>query len=137
MDFKTSYCDFDCVACTTVCPSGAILPQDVESKHIIQLGKTRFVKENCVVYSEKTDCGACAEHCPTKAVKMELDPEVNMKAPSITEDICIGCGACEFACPTKPYKAIYIESNGVHEVAQKPKEEKIDEKVDFTEEFPF
>ncbi len=137
MDFKTSYCDFDCVACTTVCPSGAILPQDVESKHIIQLGKTRFVKENCVVYSEKTDCGACAEHCPTKAVKMELDPEVNMKAPSITEDICIGCGACEFACPTKPYKAIYIESNEVHHVAQKPKEEKIDEKVDFTEEFPF
>ena len=137
MDFKTSYCDFDCVICTEVCPSGAILPQDVETKHTIQLGKTRFVKDNCVVYSEKTDCGACAEHCPTKAVKMVLDPEINKKAPSITEDLCIGCGACEYACPTKPYKAIYIESNEIHQIAEKPKEEQIDQNVDYSEEFPF
>jgi len=137
MDFKTSYCDFDCVICTEVCPSGAILPQDVETKHLIQLGKTKFVKDNCIVYTEKTDCGACAEHCPTKAVKMVLDPEVNKKAPSITEDICIGCGACELACPTKPYKAIYVESNEIHQIAQKPKEEKLDQNVDYNEEFPF
>lgn len=137
MDFKTSYCDFDCVACTLVCPSGAIIKQDVETKHTIQLGKTKFVKENCVVYTEKTDCGACAEHCPTKAVKMQLDIEVNKMAPLITEDLCVGCGACEFACPTKPYKAIYIESNQVHQVAKKPKEEIIEEEIDYTEEFPF
>jgi len=137
MDFKTSYCDFDCVICTEVCPSGAILPQDVETKHTIQLGITKFVKDNCIVYTEKTDCGACAEHCPTKAVKMVLDPEVNKKAPFVTDDICIGCGACEFACPTKPYKAIYVESKEIHQIAQKPKEEKIDQNVDYSEEFPF
>lgn len=137
MDFKTSYCDFNCTICSEVCPSGAILPQSVETKQLIQLGKSKFIKENCVVHTEKTDCGACAEHCPTKAVRMELDPEINRKAPKITEDICIGCGACEFACPTKPYKAIYVVSNEVHQLAQKPKEEKLEENIDYNEAFPF
>ena len=137
MDYKVGYCNYDCVACSEVCPSGSILPVVIESKKIIQLGKAKLIKENCVVYTEKTDCGACAEHCPTIAGKMLLDPEINERAPQINVDICIGCGACEFACPTKPYKAIYIESNITHEIAQKPKQEKINQKVDFKEEFPF
>ena len=137
MDYKTSYCNYDCVACSAVCPSGAILAQDLEGKKLIQLGKAKFVKKNCVVYSQKTDCGACAEHCPTKAVRMVLDKEVGKRAPKIDESICIGCGACEFACPTKPYKAIYVENNPVHAVAKKPEEEEIKEEVDLKEDFPF
>ena len=136
MDNKTGFCDYECVVCTTVCPSGAILKQSVESKKLIQVGKARFVRKNCVVYTQKTDCGACAEHCPTKAVRMVLDKEVNLAAPKIDESICVGCGACEFACPTKPYKAIYVESNPVHSTAEKPQEEKI-EGVNPTEGFPF
>ncbi|MCB9249507.1 MAG: 4Fe-4S binding protein [Ignavibacteriales bacterium] len=92
---------------------------------LIQLGKVKFVKDNCVVYTQKTDCGACAEHCPTKAVKMELDTEVNKKAPITNEDICVGCGACEYACPTKPYKAIYVEGNPIHLIAQKTQGRKV------------
>ncbi|MBU0473459.1 MAG: 4Fe-4S binding protein [Bacteroidetes bacterium] len=137
MDFKTGFCNYDCVACLSVCPSGAILPKDIDEKKTIQLGKSKLVKENCVVYTEKTDCGACAEHCPTKAVKMQLDPEINKKAPIITEELCIGCGACEYACPTKPYKSIYIESSAIHGIAQIPKQEKIEQKIDYKEEFPF
>jgi len=137
MDFKTGYCNYDCVICLQVCPSGAILPQNILEKQLIQLGKSKLIKENCVVYTEKTDCGACAEHCPTKAVKMVLDTEINKKAPFITDDICIGCGACEFACPTKPYKSIYVESNYTHAVAKLPKQENIEQKVDYKEEFPF
>jgi len=137
MDFKTGYCNYDCVICLQVCPSGAILPQNILEKQLIQLGKSKLIKENCVVYTEKTDCGACAEHCPTKAVKMVLDTEINKKAPFITDDICIGCGACEFACPTKPYKSIYVESNFTHAVAKLPKQENIEQKVDYKEEFPF
>jgi len=79
MDFKIGYCNYDCIICTQVCPSGAILPQYISNKKIIQLGKSKLVKENCVVYTEKTDCGACAEHCPTKAVKMQFDPEIKKK----------------------------------------------------------
>jgi Fe-S-cluster-containing hydrogenase component 2 len=68
---------------------------------------------------------------------MELDEEVNKKAPVLTEKICVGCGACEFACPTVPFKAIYVDGNPVHLAAEKPEEEKIDEKIDYKEEFPF
>ncbi|MCW8850029.1 MAG: 4Fe-4S binding protein [Melioribacteraceae bacterium] len=137
MDYITGYCNYDCTICTDVCPSGAIQTISSESKKLIQLGKAIFIKENCVVYTQKTDCGACAEHCPTKAVRMELDTEVKIKAPIIDEKICVGCGACEYACPTKPYKAIYVEANTVHQIAQKPKEEKIEEVIDLKEEFPF
>ena len=137
MDYKTSYCNYDCTTCSSVCPTGAILTRDLPAKKLIQLGRAKFIEKNCVVYTRKTDCGACAEHCPTKAVRMVLDPNINKRAPKIDESICIGCGACEFACPTKPYKSIYVQANPVHGVAQMPKEEKITEKVDLKEEFPF
>jgi NAD-dependent dihydropyrimidine dehydrogenase PreA subunit len=137
MDYINGFCNFECTACTDVCPSGAILPQNLETKKTIQLGKAKVIKENCVVHAEGTDCGACAEHCPTKAVKMIFDPEINKKAPVVTEDYCIGCGACEFACPTKPYKAIYVVSNITHAIAQKPVEEKLDQNIDMKEDFPF
>jgi ferredoxin len=137
MDYITGFCNYDCTICTEVCPTGAIQSSSAESKKLIQLGKAKFIKENCVVYTQKTDCGACAEHCPTKAVRMELDVEVNKKAPLIDEEICVGCGACEYACPTKPYKAIYVEGNAVHQIAKKPKEEILEDVIDLKEEFPF
>ena len=137
MDYKTSFCNYDCTICTEVCPTGAIVTHEVKSKRLIQMGKAKFIQENCVVFTQKTECGACAEHCPTKAVKMEIDSEINKKVPFITEEICVGCGACEFACPTIPYKAIYIEGNSVHQTAQKPKTEEINEIIDYKEEFPF
>lgn len=137
MDFKTGYCTFECTICTEVCPSGAILATPFESKETIQIGKVTFIKDNCVVYTQKTDCGACAEHCPTKAVKMELDIEINIKAPKITQEICVGCGACEYACPTIPYKAIYIDGNSLHLKAEKPLIEKLDEQINLKEDFPF
>ncbi len=49
----------------------------------------------------------------------------------------IGCGACELHVQQKPYKAIYIDSNEVHQVAKKPTEEKLEENIDYNEAFPF
>lgn len=136
------FCNYECTACLDVCPAGAILPSSLEEKKLIQIGKAKFIKENCVVETQGTDCGACAEHCPTKAVKMvpyfhEKHPDKNLKIPEVTEETCIGCGACEYACPSKPWKSIYVESNERHEVAKKPPEEDIEQEVSEEEDFPF
>ena len=108
----------------------------LEDKKVTQLGKSIFVKENCIVETEKKACGACAEVCPTKAVRM-IPYENKLKIPEIKNDYCVGCGACEYACPTIPYKAIYVEGNPKHLKAEILPEEILEQKVDYKEEFPF
>ena len=140
MNFSSGHCNYDCTKCMDICPSGAILPLPKEKKKLTQLGVAKFIKENCVVYTDNTNCGACSEHCPTKAVDMVPYPNsANRKLviPEVKPEICIGCGGCEYACPTKPYKAIYVDGNPVHKVAQKPVVKKIEQKVDESEDFPF
>jgi len=136
LDHSAAYCTFECVRCTEVCPTGAILPVTVEKKKTLQIGKTIFVKENCVVETEGTECGACSEHCPTKAVIM-IPYINNTKIPEVRNDYCVGCGACEYACPTKPYKAIYVEGNPVHLIAKEAPEERFEQEVNYKEDFPF
>lgn len=137
MDYLTSFCNFECTICTEVCPTGAILPLDTETKKLTQVGKSIFVKENCVVYTDETACGACSEHCPTKAVQMiPYDKKPSITIPEVTDDICIGCGACEYACPTDP-KSIYVEGNVQHVLARKPAEQELDQEQQELEEFPF
>ena len=136
MDYKTSYCNYDCIACSEVCPTSAILTLTGDQKKNIQIGKAIFVKENCIVETENTACGACSEHCPTKAVMM-VDYKGNLKIPEVTNKYCVGCGACEHACPTKPYKAIYVDGNYVHQTAEKKPTEKLEQEINYKEEFPF
>jgi ferredoxin len=120
MNYEASYCNFDCVVCTQVCPTEAIRPLTMEQKHRVQIGVSKLIKNICVVVEKKTACGACSEHCPTKAV--EMVPYLGtLKIPEINEKLCVGCGACEHACPTKPVRAIYVEPLNYHRVAMKPK----------------
>jgi ferredoxin-type protein NapF len=136
MNYDASYCNYDCVLCTQICPSGAILPIDVDAKKLIQIGKASFVKEDCVVVAKKKDCAACSEHCPTKAVKM-VPYEKKLMLPELDNDICVGCGACEHSCPTTPRKAIYVVANPIHQKAKKPPVQKLEEAIDKAKEFPF
>lgn len=131
---ELGYCNFECVRCTNVCPSGALLPVSMKEKKTLQIGIAHFVRELCVVITDKTDCGACSEHCPTKAVNMVL--ENGLFVPVVQEEICVGCGACEYACPVTPNKAIFVEGNQIHQIADKPTAKKLDE-VDMEEDFPF
>ena len=140
MNFSESYCSYECRICMDICPSGAILPIELEKKKRIQTGVAKFHKKNCVVYTDNTNCGACSEHCPTKAVDMVPYPNSANKQlviPEVNTDYCIGCGACEHACPTKPYKAIYVDGHPVHKWAQKPVVKKLDNKINYEDDFPF
>ncbi len=134
MDYEHAYCTYECVACTEVCPTGALRPLSVKDKKLTQLGVAYFVKENCIVHTEKTACGACDEHCPTKAVHL-VAYEENLDIPEVKQEICIGCGACERVCPVGPYKAIYVEGNPRQVMAEKPGGDKLE--VDIQEDFPF
>ncbi len=134
MDYHTSFCNFECVKCTEVCPNKAIFPLTVEEKIVTQIGKVRFIKHNCIVHTDETSCGSCSEHCPTQAVKM-VPYKGELTIPEVNTDICVGCGACEYACPVTPYKAIIVDGNLIHQIAQKPKEEKLEDAP--LEDFPF
>ena len=138
MDYNSGFCNYDCKICSEVCPTGAIeLIHVLDNKKTIQMGKSKFIKENCVVHTEGTDCGACSEHCPTKAVNMVPYEDTGLFIPEVNEDICVGCGACEYPCPTRPYRAIYVEGNPEHMVAEKPIIEEIEEVELGEEDFPF
>jgi ferredoxin len=138
MNYHAEYCNFECVKCSEVCPTGAILPISKEQKLTLQIGTSKFIKNSCIVVTKHTACGACSEHCPTKAV--EMVPYLgDLMIPRVDEKICIGCGACEYACPTKPDKAIYVEANPYHRKALKPKKKVTDKKktIKPTDDFPF
>lgn len=126
MSFEKGFCNYDCTICTTVCPNEALIQLTVDEKHLTQVGKVTFIESNCIVHNEGTNCGACAEHCPTQAVSM-IPYKGGLTIPSINQAICVGCGACEFICPVRPYRAIYIEPNVTHQVALPFEKEKKEE----------
>jgi len=134
MDYHKSFCTYNCTVCTEICPTNALHPLVLDAKKLTQLGKVVFIKDNCIVKTEKTACGACSESCPTKAVYM-IPYEGNLVIPEVNVDICIGCGHCEFACPTTPYKAIFVDGNAVHVAAKKP--ENVQSEIKTPVEFPF
>ena len=118
-------CSYDCVRCGEVCPTGAVLPLAVAEKHRVQVGRARLVKEDCIVVVKGKTCGACSEHCPTKAVRMVPydrpdGGEPGLTIPEIDDTLCVGCGACEHPCPVRPERAIFVEALEHHGVARPP-----------------
>lgn len=110
MDFATKYCLYDCHRCAEVCPTGAIsrMPITAErdtvgiTKDTTRIAVARFYVCRCLVAREDMDCGACTEHCPTKALYtvpyIGRDGQEH-RLPRLDPSLCIGCGACEHACP--------------------------------------
>ena len=117
--FDHHFCAFDCNICTTVCPNGAIRPLKLEEKKQVQLGVAKFHIDRCIPNTNGTDCGACDEHCPTKAVSMVPYGD-GLRIPEVNPEICLGCGGCEYVCPVQPQKAIIVEPWAVHAVAKPP-----------------
>jgi ferredoxin-type protein NapF len=120
LDYSVAFCNFDCLRCGEVCPDGAIAPLDPATKHVTRIGVAKLALDHCIVVKNGTDCAACSEHCPTKAVST-VPYRDDLLKPSLDEDLCIGCGACEFACPVK---AITVAPLATHGVAKQLLEEK-------------
>jgi ferredoxin len=120
--FDLGFCQYECNACSLSCPSGALTPLSVDDKKRTRLAKTSFSLEKCVVITEGTACGACAEICPVHALVMveqggDLPPK-----PEYHPEHCIGCGACLYVCPARP-TAFQIAGLVKHELANPPRNE--------------
>jgi ferredoxin len=116
LDYSAAFCNFDCRRCAEVCPDGAITRLGLADKQVTRLGLARLDLEKCIVKTKGTDCAACSEHCPTKAVDTVPSGE-NLRLPQVNDELCIGCGACEYACPARPEKAILVAGHRRHERA--------------------
>lgn len=134
LDYTVAFCNFDCHRCSEVCPDGALTPLTLERKHAAKIGEAQLDVERCIVKTQGTDCAACSEHCPTKAVDTQPFGN-NLRLPWVHRETCIGCGACEFACPAQP-KAIRVVGLRRHgEVWARPEEKAKDPRP--SADFPF
>ncbi len=110
---ELSYCEYDCLLCQYLCPTGAIGSFTPQTK---KMGVARVDRSICLPFAYGQECIVCEEHCPvpTKAIKLidvdTITPEgkrFKIKAPVVKDDLCIGCGICENKCPQSP-KAIRV-----------------------------
>lgn len=127
--FDRGFCNYDCTVCSNICPTDALITLTKEEKHRTQIGRVNFVLENCIVYYDETNCGACSEHCPTQAVRM-IPYKDALTIPEINPDICVGCGGCEYVCPAIPFKAIFVEGLPTHNLIELEKAEVEDIAID-------
>ena len=126
LDYTKGMCEFNCNACSQICPTGAIRPLPIKKKKICRIGIAVFHPTRCVAVVEGIACGACAEHCPTGALRMEHKPGAPCSTPILNEDLCIGCGNCCYPCPVRPDTAmtvspvpIQVEADNPHTYFQK------------------
>jgi ferredoxin len=135
LDYHSAYCLFECTRCGEICPEGAIDLLAPATKQVTQIGVADFYQSRCVVEVNGTDCAACSEHCPTKAITTKPYRE-NLRLPSLDQSLCVGCGACEYACPVKPTKAVLVTGRAQHGRAKKLVEKKATAPAQ-TGDFPF
>ncbi len=80
--------------CTTVCPSGALVPLRRPTE--VQMGKATIDTARCLPH-RGDKCSVCLDRCPIQGA-LRLDAHGK---PTVT-DFCTGCGICEYYCPTEP-----------------------------------
>ncbi|MBF0540293.1 MAG: 4Fe-4S binding protein [Nitrospirae bacterium] len=132
---RIGYCEYNCVLCSTVCPTGAIMHLTVQrktgkgefDKNPVRIGTAFYDRGRCLPWAMNTECIVCEEVCPTspKAITFDIGaiaPNPNiaipegtkkvLKQPRVLPEHCIGCGICENKCPVHDRAAIYVTSVG-------------------------
>ncbi|MCM8812574.1 MAG: 4Fe-4S binding protein [Candidatus Omnitrophica bacterium] len=109
---ERGYCEFNCVQCGRVCPTGAIPRLDVADKQSRRIGTAVVNRQTCLAWHDKKECIVCEEHCPVpdKAIKVvwEIVNGVRVAQPVVDAARCIGCGICQTKCPVRPQRAIRV-----------------------------
>lgn len=125
---KIGYCEYNCILCGYVCPTGAIKPLSMEEK-IGKAGKVKQVKTGtafydrgrCLPWAMSRECIVCEEVCPTSpkaiwfqtvTVKLRTGKTKKLKRPFVDTKRCVGCGICENKCPVRDLPAIRVTSTG-------------------------
>jgi MauM/NapG family ferredoxin protein len=110
LSFDNDYCREDCIRCTEVCPSGALVRLSLKEKMNIQIGLAHVDMNLCLLGDDR-ECSVCKRWCPYDAIQYVFSQEEYTLIPKIDPQKCTGCGACEATCPTEPQKAIVVLSN--------------------------
>jgi polyferredoxin len=134
---RIGYCEFSCVLCGQVCPTGAIQKITEKQKMGIEqkpvsMGTAMYDQGRCLPWAMATPCIVCEEFCPTspKAIWVEevevpkreshYDTTgagakmtmVKVQRPHVDPTLCVGCGACEKVCPVVDKPAVYVTNAG-------------------------
>jgi len=134
---RIGYCEFSCVLCGQVCPTGAIQKIDEKQKmgigqKPISIGTAMYDQGRCLPWAMATPCIVCEEFCPTSpkaiwAEEVEVPKrddkytgkgehaamlKVKVQRPHVDPSLCIGCGACEKVCPIVDKPAVYVTNAG-------------------------
>jgi MauM/NapG family ferredoxin protein len=107
LELDRDYCREDCVACTQVCPSGALRPMSLDQKASMKIGLAQVDMTLCLLGDDR-ECSACRRWCPYEAIEYVFSDADYTQVPVIDPEKCTGCGACQAYCPTQPHKAIVI-----------------------------
>ena len=111
LDYSKAFCQFECKACSSVCPEGALLPLSLEQKKRTQIGLVQFNQRSCRVWELGEECVLCAAQCPTRAITAEM-----ATVPFIEAKNCRGCRRCVRVCPHGAISMVNIEGRD-HPVA--------------------
>ena len=131
---RVGSCEYNCVQCSQVCPTGAIWKMTEDEKlgkvarpgitgepKPVKIGTAFYDRGRCLPWAMDIPCIVCEEFCPVSPKAIWVMEEqvtksdgsvITVQQPRVDVDRCVGCGACENVCPVQDRPAIYVTNIG-------------------------